>query len=84
MYQNLGTQWASSIPAFLALACAPMPFLFFRWGKALRERSKLANEAREILAHMLGKQSARQTSESDLVEAVVDQDQEQAKHADAV
>lgn len=25
MYQNLGIHWASSIPAFLALACVPMP-----------------------------------------------------------
>lgn len=24
MYQNLGNQWASSIPAFLALACTPL------------------------------------------------------------
>jgi hypothetical protein len=49
MYQNLGVQWASSIPAFLALACAPMPFLFYRFGKYLRERSKLATEARMVM-----------------------------------
>ncbi|KAG9790334.1 synaptic vesicle transporter, partial [Aureobasidium melanogenum] len=28
MYDNLGDQWASSIPAFLALGCLPFPFLF--------------------------------------------------------
>jgi hypothetical protein len=69
MYENLGTQWASSIPAFLSLACAPMPFLFYHWGKALREHSKLANEARKILEHMLEKQATPQTSDSVIAEA---------------
>ncbi|KAI2783993.1 hypothetical protein F4815DRAFT_456349 [Daldinia loculata] len=49
MYQNLGVQWASSIPAFLALACAPMPFLFNKFGKWLRDRSKYAEEAGRIM-----------------------------------
>jgi len=57
MYQNLGTQWASSIPAFLSLVCAPMPFLFYRYGKYLRGRSKLATEARAIMEQMLKKQA---------------------------
>lgn len=29
MYRNLGDAWACSIFAFLALACMPLPFLFF-------------------------------------------------------
>jgi hypothetical protein len=62
MYEDLGTQWASSIPAFLSLACAPMPFLFLRWGKSLRDRSKLATEARRILEQMTEEQSPMQTS----------------------
>lgn len=56
MYQNLGIQWASSIPAFLALACAPMPFLFYKFGKWLRDRSKYASEARKIMDHILQQQ----------------------------
>jgi hypothetical protein len=53
MYQNLGIQWASSIPAFLALACVPMPFLFYRFGKVIRARSKYAARAKGINAQIL-------------------------------
>ncbi|KAJ9630312.1 hypothetical protein H2204_008530 [Knufia peltigerae] len=40
MYENLGYQWASSLLAFLGLACLPMPFLFFKYGEKIRKRSK--------------------------------------------
>ncbi|KAJ5885748.1 MFS general substrate transporter [Penicillium tannophilum] len=42
MYKNLGIHWASSIPAFLALACVPMPFLFYRYGPGIRKRCHYA------------------------------------------
>jgi hypothetical protein len=62
MYEDLGTQWGTSIPAFLSLACAPMPFLFLRWGKSLRDRSKLATEARRIFGQMIEEQSPIQSA----------------------
>lgn len=49
MYDNLGVQWASSVPAFLALACVPFPFLFFRYGSQIRMKCKYAAEAAAIL-----------------------------------
>lgn len=70
MYQNLGVQWASSIPAFLALACAPMPFLFNRFGKWLRDRSKYAQEAGRIVDHILRPQEVeRETKDPAMVQA---------------
>nr|AOR51665.1 MFS multidrug resistance transporter [Phaffia rhodozyma] len=42
MYQNLGNAWASALVAFLSLACAPMPFLFYRYGAKIRARSKFS------------------------------------------
>ncbi|KAL4769236.1 MFS general substrate transporter [Aspergillus nidulans var. acristatus] len=39
MYHNLGYSWASSLLGFLALAFAPLPWLFFRWGSRVRKRS---------------------------------------------
>lgn len=66
MYQNLGVQWASSIPAFLSLACAPMPFIFYKFGKWLRDRSKYAQEARKIMDHIL-RQQRSETKEKDPV-----------------
>ena len=52
MYRNLGIHWASSIPAFLALACVPFPFLFYRYGFVVRRKCKYAREAAETLAQM--------------------------------
>ena len=40
MYIGIGTPWASSILGFVALAMAPVPWLFFRYGPWIRARSK--------------------------------------------
>ena len=42
MYDRMGDQWASSFLAFLSLACCAIPFLFWRYGAAIRKRSKYA------------------------------------------
>ncbi|KAI1085875.1 polyamine transporter 1 [Whalleya microplaca] len=52
MYTNLGIHWASSIPAFLSLACLPFPFLFYRYGETIRMKCKYAAEAAEVLVRM--------------------------------
>ncbi|KAM0334438.1 hypothetical protein ACHAQA_001465 [Verticillium albo-atrum] len=52
MYDNLGIHWASSIPAFLALACVPFPYLFWRYGKTIRLKCKYAAEAAAVLEQM--------------------------------
>jgi hypothetical protein len=52
MYADLGIHWASSIPAFLALACVPFPFLFYKYGSAIRLRCKFAAEAAAFLEKM--------------------------------
>ncbi|KID72018.1 Major facilitator superfamily multidrug transporter mdrA [Metarhizium brunneum] len=45
MYENLGIHWASCIPAFLALACVPFPFLFYKYGASIRAKCKFAAES---------------------------------------
>lgn len=50
MYQNLGIHWASSIPAFLTLACIPFPFLMYKYGGRLRMKCKYAQEAAALMA----------------------------------
>ncbi|CAI4212637.1 unnamed protein product [Parascedosporium putredinis] len=42
MYDRLGYQWASSLVAFISLACCAIPFAFFRYGAKIREWSKYA------------------------------------------
>lgn len=52
MYRNLGIHWASSVPAFLTLACAPLPFLFYRYGAAIRRRCKYSAEAARVMGQL--------------------------------
>ncbi|KAI1626139.1 major facilitator superfamily transporter [Exophiala viscosa] len=47
MYHNIGIHLASSIPALLALACAPAPFIFRRYGKQIRLKCRYAAQAYE-------------------------------------
>lgn len=54
MYANLGIHWASSVPGFLALACVPFPFLFYKYGPAIREKCKFAAESAEFMKKMQG------------------------------
>ncbi|KAI0386742.1 major facilitator superfamily domain-containing protein [Hypomontagnella monticulosa] len=42
MYERLGFQWASSLMAFLTLAMMPFPYIFFKYGKSIRSRSRFA------------------------------------------
>ncbi|KAI1325755.1 MFS transporter [Xylariaceae sp. FL0255] len=49
IYESLGNQWASSIPAFLALGCLPVPFLLNKYGPWIRSKCRYASEAAEVL-----------------------------------
>ena len=42
MYDTLGYQWASSLLAFIALACCAIPFGFYFYGAKIRKHSKYA------------------------------------------
>lgn len=52
MYNTLGIHWASTIPAFLALACLPFPFLFYKYGEPIRMKCKYAAQAHQIMQSM--------------------------------
>ncbi|KAK2826864.1 MFS siderochrome iron transporter 1 [Arthroderma sp. PD_2] len=67
MYQNLGIHWASTIPAFLALACVPFPFLFYKYGARIRKRCKFAGEADAFMQKIIQANSGQEhAAESDL------------------
>ncbi|KAI0120440.1 MFS general substrate transporter [Hypoxylon sp. NC0597] len=69
MYQNLGIHWASSIPAFLALACVPFPFLFYKYGAAIRKRCKFAAQSaafvEKLAESQVGASSGQEESEEE-------------------
>ncbi|KPM43515.1 hypothetical protein AK830_g3058 [Neonectria ditissima] len=52
MYADLGNHWASSVPAFLAVACVPFPFLFYKYGERIRMKCEFAAEAANVLQRM--------------------------------
>ncbi|KYK57778.1 Major facilitator superfamily domain, general substrate transporter [Drechmeria coniospora] len=81
MYRDLGIHWASSIPAFLALACVPFPFLFYRYGAAIRMKCKFATEAAQVLAVMRAKH-VEITEDEAIVEA--DEAEMERRHSRAM
>lgn len=64
MYKNLGVQWAGSVPAFLALACVPFPFLFYKYGHKIRLKCQYASEAAQILQNMRAQHAAATQEQS--------------------
>ncbi|PYH50083.1 MFS transporter [Aspergillus saccharolyticus JOP 1030-1] len=46
MYDKLGYHWASSLLAFLTLLMAPFPYLFFKYGSQIRQKSRFATGER--------------------------------------
>lgn len=46
MYDKLGYQWGTSVLAFLTVAMMPFPWLFFKYGKTLRLKSRFATNLR--------------------------------------
>ncbi|PYH80258.1 MFS general substrate transporter [Aspergillus uvarum CBS 121591] len=42
MYNRLGYHWATSLLAFLTLAMIPFPYLFFRYGSRIRQKSRFS------------------------------------------
>jgi len=42
VFNKLGLQWGGSLLGFIALAMTPIPFVFYKYGPALRRMSKMA------------------------------------------
>lgn len=42
MYHRLGYEWATTLMAFISLACVAIPFMFYFFGARIRKRSKYA------------------------------------------
>ncbi|CAI6240135.1 unnamed protein product [Periconia digitata] len=58
MYSRLGIHWASSVPAFLALACLPFPFLFYKYGATIRKKCKYAAQSEAFMEKIRNKAAA--------------------------
>ena len=71
MYNSLNIHWASSIPAFLALACVPFPFLSYRYGEAIRARCKFSAQSiafmKKLQQEGMDEEEAEEVAEEDEV-----------------
>ena len=80
MYTRLGIHWASTIPAFLALACVPFPFLFYKYGPSIREKCKYAAQAAAFMRQLKeGKDDSSSTDEAEKEQDAVDYSYEAAE-----
>ncbi|KAJ9143389.1 MFS general substrate transporter [Pleurostoma richardsiae] len=52
LYHGLGVHWASTLTAFLSLACTPIPFVLYRWGTRIRANCKYTKQAEAMTAAM--------------------------------
>jgi MFS transporter, DHA1 family, multidrug resistance protein len=42
MFEEMGVNWASTLIGGAALLLAPMPFVFYKYGSRIRQKSKFA------------------------------------------
>lgn len=59
MYDRLGIHWGSSISAFLAAACLPFPWIFYKYGPAIRRHCRYAAESARQLDAMTDRMRAQ-------------------------
>ncbi|KAK3170969.1 hypothetical protein OEA41_003053 [Lepraria neglecta] len=50
MFSALGVNWAGTLLGFVALVLAPIPFIFWKYGAKIRQRSKFAPTAKPMPA----------------------------------
>ncbi|OCK77027.1 MFS general substrate transporter [Lepidopterella palustris CBS 459.81] len=87
MYARLGIHWASSIPAFLALACVPLPFLFFKYGSEIRKRCKYSAEADAFMRKIIARRQAAvadEESDEDYESEHMDEAEEKVEEGEVV
>ncbi|KAK8066408.1 hypothetical protein PG997_013155 [Apiospora hydei] len=68
MYDRLGYQWASTLLFFISLACCGIPFLFWKYGEAIRRKSKYAysgDEENNEKQHQQGRNSTVRENDTD-------------------
>ncbi|KAF2787847.1 MFS general substrate transporter [Melanomma pulvis-pyrius CBS 109.77] len=65
MYSGLGVHWASTVPAFLALACLPFPFLLYKYGAEIRKKCKYAAQSQAFMERIRGQASRPQPPHTD-------------------
>ncbi|WVN85515.1 uncharacterized protein L203_100662 [Cryptococcus depauperatus CBS 7841] len=71
MFDSLGVHWGVALPGFLALACIPATFVFYKYGAKIRAKCKYAADAeRQMNAIMAARMAqAKQDDEEARMES---------------
>lgn len=80
MYDRLGIHWGSSISAFLAAACLPFPWIFYKYGPAIRRHCRYAAES----ARQLDAQTDRMRAQAEQKAAGEKSSEQSAQAASSV
>ena len=59
MYERLGIHWGSSVWAFLAVACLLFPWIFYKYGPAIRRHCRYAADYAQQLDAMADRMRAQ-------------------------
>ncbi|EXJ84919.1 hypothetical protein A1O3_05594 [Capronia epimyces CBS 606.96] len=78
MYRSMGPNWAGTLLGLLEVVIIPIPFLFYRYGGRIRERSTMIREMRENEERQAWK---RKKGEDRLRLAVMSGDEAEAQEA---
>ena len=78
LYEKLGANWAGTVLGLAEVAIIPIPWVFYKFGGKIRERSVLIREMREIEERQEGKRrkfeakKRREAGEVEELEGVVE------------
>lgn len=76
MYDSLGIHWASTIPAFLALACVPFPFLFYKYGAGIRAKCKFAAQSAAFMQRLQDEEDSQESEKDQALPETADNDED--------
>ena len=60
LYRSLSPHWAGTLLGGLEVCLIPIPFVFYRYGGRIREKSRLIRQMQEDKTKLAGKRAARQ------------------------
>lgn len=72
MYNNLGPNWAGTLLGLLEVACIPIPFIFWKYGHKIRQKSTFIRMMQEDQRRLNGKKKIRALNEAQTAEVEKD------------
>jgi hypothetical protein len=65
MYDSLGLHWAAALPGFIALACIPFTWVFWKYGAKIRAKCKYSADAERQMNALIAARMAQMNAAKD-------------------